>query len=220
MILPLGNWTFVLDAGEMGSSTEAREINSSSVWDLELLVYPEGNSTVIIDFFIDHERDNNASNGTAVTYPFSVYSLEANGAGYEVTVDGDEWVSTGRAEVSLEPGRYRIVVERANASADEPFDTLYDLNDVFQVGMDSSTVERSVGFEPLWLVNISFSNESGSLLTNHEVMFVDSDNGWIQTFLTDEEGRVVEYLLEGDWIVIVKEFETSSDVFEGLRRQE
>ncbi len=218
MILPLGDWTFVLDAGEMGSSTEAREINSSSVWDLELLVYPEGNSTVIIDFFIDHERDNNASNGTAVTYPFSVYSLEANGAGYEVTVDGDEWVSTGRAEVSLEPGRYRIVVERANASADEPFDTLYDLNDVFQVGMDSSTVERSVGFEPLWLVNISFSNESGSLLTNHEVMFVDSDNGWIQTFLTDEEGRVVEYLLEGDWIVIVKEFETSSDVFEGLRR--
>ena len=218
MILPLGSWAFVLDPGEMGSSTETREINSSTLLDLELLVYPEGNSTVIIDLFIDHDRDNNASNGTAVTYPFTVQSLEANGAGYEVTADGEEWVSPGRAEISLEPGRYRIVVDRANASADEPFDTLYDLNEVFQVGMDSSTVERSVGFEPLWLVNITFSNESGSLLVNHEVIFVDSESGWIQTFLTDEEGRVVEYLPEGDWVVFVNEFETSSDVFEGLRR--
>jgi len=218
MILPLGNWTFVLDPGQMGSSTETREINSSTVIDLELLVYPEGNSTVVIDLFIDHDRDNNASNGTAVTYPFAVQSLEANGAGYEVVADGDEWISTGRAEISLEPGRYRVVVERANASADEPFDTLYDLNEVFQVGMTPSAVERSVGFEPLWLVNITFSNESGSLLVDHEVVFVDSENGWIQTFLTDEEGRVVEYLSEGDWIVIVDEFETNSDVFEGLRR--
>ena len=116
MILPLGNWTFVLDPGQMGSSTETREINSSTVIDLELLVYPEGNSTVVIDLFIDHDRDNNASNGTAVTYPFAVQSLEANGAGYEVVADGDEWISTGRAEISLEPGRYRVVVERANAS--------------------------------------------------------------------------------------------------------
>jgi hypothetical protein len=153
-----------------------------------------------------------------VRYPFTIQSLEANGAGYEVATDGDEWVSTGRAEISLEPGRYRIVIERANASADEPFDTLYDLNEVFQVGMDPSIIERSVGFEPLWLVNITFRNESDSLLVAQEVVFVDTENGWIQTFLTNEEGRVVEYLPESDWIVIVHEFETSSGVFEGLRR--
>jgi asparagine N-glycosylation enzyme membrane subunit Stt3 len=217
LILPLGNWTFVLDAGEMGSSTEIEELNSSAIVELELLVYPENNSTVLIDLFVDHDRDNNVSNGTAVRFPFTVQSLEANGTGYEVTADGDEWVSTGRAEISLEPGRYRIVVERADASADEPFDTLYDFNEVFQVGMDPSTIERSVGFEPLWLVNITFRNESDSLLVAQEVVFVDTESGWIQTFLTDEEGRVVEYLPESDWIVIVHEFETSPGVFEGLR---
>ena len=94
LILPLGNWTFVLDAGEMGSSTETKELNSSAIVELELLVYPEENSTVLIDLFVDHDRDNNVSNGTAVRYPFTVHSLEANGAGYEVNVDGDEWVST------------------------------------------------------------------------------------------------------------------------------
>jgi uncharacterized repeat protein (TIGR01451 family) len=119
--------------------------------------------------------------------------------------------------VSLEPGRYRVVVERANSSADELFDTLYDTNEIFDVEIDASTIERSVGFEPRWLTNITLRNESGEVLPNHEIKLQSVDSGWIQTFFTNEEGMLVEYLDEGDWIVIVEDFETDSDVFEGLR---
>ena len=218
MLLPLGNWTFVLDAGEFGSSTVQKEVNTTS--SVELLLYPEAESTVRIDLFVDHSRDNNASNGTYVSYPFEIKSLTSNGSGYSVLLDGDEWYSTGRAELSLEPGKYRIVIDRANASADEQFDTLYDVNEIFDVGMDSSIiVERSVGFEPLWLVNITFRNESGDLLRNHDVVFHNQERGWMQTHQTDDQGLIVDYMEEGDWIVIVDEFETYPDVYEGLREK-
>ena len=216
MLLPLGNWSFSLDAGEMGSSSVMKEVNSSV--DVELLILPDENSTVNIDFFIDHEGDNNASNGTPVSYPFQIKPLTSNGSGYSVPRDGQEWLSEGTAQVSLEPGRYRIVVDRANSSADEPFDTLYDTNKIFEVGLDPSEINRSVGFEPLWLVNITFSNESGDLLVNHQVKLLNSESGWVQTFTTDENGRILDYINEGDWVVIVDEFESYSGVFEGLRR--
>ena len=82
--------------------------------------------------------------------------------------------------------------------------------------IDASTIERSVGFEPRWLTNITLRNER-EVLSNHEIKLQSVDSGWIQTFFTDEEGMLVEYLNEGDWIVIVEDFETDSDVFEGLR---
>jgi len=218
MLLPLGNWSFTLEAGsEMAANAVVKEINTTSEPMVELLVLPT-NITVEIDFFIDHLGDNNASNGTPVSYPFEIKPLSPNGAGYTVPRDGSEWTQTGLAEVSLEPGRYRIVVERANSSADDPFDTLYDTNDIFEVEIGSSTVKRSVGFEPRWLVNITFRNESGQLLDNHEVKLENVENGWIQTYMTNEDGVLVEYIEEGDWIVIVDEFETNSGVYEGLRR--
>ena len=218
MLLPVGNWSFTLDAGGMSANSVIKEVNTSMEGVVELLALPLENSTVRIDFFIDHEGDNNASNGTPVNYPFEIKPLSPNGAGYIVDSDGDEWINPGTAEVSLEPGRYRVVVERANSSADEPFDTLYDTNEIFDVEIDASTIERSVGFEPRWLTNITLRNESGEVLSNHEIKLQSVDSGWIQTFFTDEEGMLVEYLNEGDWIVIVEDFETDSDVFEGLRR--
>ena len=218
MLLPFGNWSFTLDAGGMSSNSVTKEVNASMEGAVELLALPLENSTVRIDFFIDHEGDNNASNGTPVNYPFQIKPLSPNGAGYSVDSDGDEWISLGTAEISLEPGRYRIVVERADSSADEPFDTLYDTNEIFDVEIEATTIERSVGFEPRWLTNITLRNESGEILPNHEIKLESVDNGWIQTFFTNEEGMLVEYLEEGDWIVIVEEFETSSDIFEGLRK--
>ena len=217
MLLPMGNWSFTLDAGGMSSNSVIKEVNSSMEGVVELLALPLENSTVQIDFFIDHEGDNNASNGTPVNYPFEIKPLSPNGAGYTVESDGQEWIGSGTAEVSLEPGRYRIVVERANSSADEPFDTLYDTNEIFDVEIEASTIVRSVGFEPRWLTNITFRNESGELLSNHEIKLESVDSGWVQTFFTDEEGMLVEYLHEGDWIVIVDDFETDSEVLEGLR---
>ena len=220
MILPLGNWSFSLDAGEIGSSsTENIEINSTSVdMSTELVLFPQSNSSVTIDFFIDHNGDNNASNGSYVTYPFEIKPLTPKGLGLAINSSDSRWTSTGVAEISLEPGRYRIVVERANSSADEPFDTLYDMNEIFDVPLGSTGIERSVIFEPLWLVNITLRNESGDILPNHEIKLEDIENGWIQTFITDDDGRIVEYINEGEWVLVVEEFETFPGVFEGLRR--
>ena len=219
MLLPIGNWSFTLEAGnEMSVNSVVKEVNTSSEPMVELLVLPT-NITVEIDFFIDHAGDNNASNGTPVSYPFEIKPLSPNGAGYTVSTEGSEWAQTGLAEISLEPGRYRIVVERANSSADEPFDTLYDSNEIFEVEIGStSTVKRSVGFEPRWLVNITLRNESGQLLENHEVKLENIENGWVQTFTTNDDGILAEYIEEGEWIVIVDEFETTPEVYEGLRR--
>ena len=219
MLLPLGNWSFTLEAGdEMSANSVVKEINTTSEPMVELLVLPT-NISVEIDFFIDHEGDNNASNGTPVSYPFEIKPLTPNGVGYTVLADGPEWIETGLAAVSLEPGRYRIVVERANSSADEPFDTLYDTNEIFEVEIGSATtIKRSVGFEPRWLVNITFRNESGELLQNHEVKLENTENGWTQTYLTSDDGVLAEYIQEGDWIVIVDDFETNIGVYEGLRR--
>ena len=63
--------------------------------------------------------------------------------------------------------------------------------------IDASTIERSVGFEPRWLTNITLRNESGEVLPNHEIKLQSVDSGWIQTFFTDEEGMLVEYLKKG-----------------------
>ena len=103
MLLPLGNWTFMLDAGELGTGpTVQKEVNTTVNVELILLA---DNSTVRIDLFIDDSMDNNASNGTLVPYPFEIKALTSNGSGYSVAIDGDEWYSEGRAEVSLEPGK-------------------------------------------------------------------------------------------------------------------
>ena len=219
MLLPLGNWSFTLEAGEMASSSETKMVNATESTNVELLIIsdPDENSTVIIDFFIDHEGDNNVSNGTPVSYPFEIIPLTSNGSGLSVEIEDDAWISTGTAQVSLEAGKYRIVVERANASMDDPFDTLYDTNEIFDVGLDSSTIDRSVGFEPLWLLNITLRNESDQRLANHLVKLQNTENNWIQTFTTDEDGVIADYIQEGEWIAIVDEFETNNGVFEGLR---
>ena len=190
ILLPLGSWTFVLDAGELGTGPAVQKEVNTTV-NVELLILPE-NSTVRIDLFVDDGGDHNVSNGTLVSYPFEIKPLTSNGSGYSVSIEGDEWYTDGRAEISLEPGKYRIVIDRANASAGEPFDTLYDVNEIFDVGLDSSEIVlRTVGFEPLWLVNATFRNESGDLLANHEIILHNLESGWKQTHTTDENGKFV-----------------------------
>ena len=88
----------------MGSSSETIEVNATSD-SVELLILPEDNSTVSIDFFIDRQGDNNQSNGTPVpnTFLFEIAPLTSNGLGVTVNAAGSEWISEGTAQVSLEP---------------------------------------------------------------------------------------------------------------------
>ena len=110
MVLPGGNWTFDLDADWLNPVATDLEVDGKND-SIELVIHPL-NSTLTIEFFLDHSGDNNASNGTYITYPFKVIDyLDSSQVVYEVLANGSEWVSDGVAELALEPGSYRIDVE-------------------------------------------------------------------------------------------------------------
>ena len=137
--------------------------------------------SVRIDFFLDHSGDNNASNGTAVTYDFRIVnSLNSTDVLYEVLANGSEWVSEGVAELSLEPGAYRIDIESSDADAGDPFGTRIMTGYTgFVVGLRGNSVERSIGFDPEWRINITFSNESGGPLADRKSTRLNSSHALI-----------------------------------------
>ena len=110
MTLPGGNWTFDLDADWISSTSTDLEVDGKNDT-IDIITSPV-NSSVTISLFLDHSADNNADNGTAVTFPFSIVdAYNSSRVVYEVLENGSEWTQDGLAELSLEPGNYRIDVE-------------------------------------------------------------------------------------------------------------
>ena len=157
MVLPGGNWTFGLDADWLNPVTSDLEVDGKNDT-IDLIVHPV-NSTVAIEIFLDHSADNNASNGTYVTYPFSVVNyLDSTQTVYEVLANGSEWVSEGIAELILEPGSYMIDVETSDPIAGDLFGTrIMTGSTQFDIGLNGNSVDRSIGFDPEWRMNITLS---------------------------------------------------------------
>jgi hypothetical protein len=187
--------------------------------DSTVLVIHPLNSTLTVEFFLDHSADNNASNGTYVTYPFRVIDyLDNSQVVYEVLANGSEWVSDGLAEITLEPGSYRIDVETSDPLAGDPFGTrIMSGTTQFDVGLNGNPVDRSIGFDPEWRMNITFTNESGGQLADQLVRITNVESGWMISHFTDSEGRWTAHVPEGEWIVTIGAFETSPGVREILR---
>jgi len=217
MVLPSGNWTFDLNADWLNPVAVDLEVDGKNDT-VDLIVHPV-NSTVTIEFFLDHSADNNASNGTYVTYPFTVVNyLDSTQTVYEVLANGSEWISEGIVELMLEPGSYRIDVEISDPVAGDPFGTrVMTGTSQFDIGLNGNTVDRSIGFDPEWRMNITFTNESGGVLADHLVRLTNVESGWMISHFTDSEGRWTAHVPEGDWIVTIDAFETSPDVEEILR---
>jgi len=216
MVLPEGNWTFNLDAEWLSPMPADLYVDGKNDT-IDIMVYPT-NSTVTIDFFLDYNGDNNASNGTAVTYPFRIVSTESTDVLYEVLANGSEWVSEGVAELSLEPGSYRIDVETSDAEAGDPFGTRIMTGEpLFDISLKGGSVERSIGFDPEWRINITFTNESGGSLAEQLVRLINVESGWMISHFTDSEGRWTAHVPAGEWIVTIDAFETSPGVEEILR---
>ena len=217
MVLPEGNWTFDLDAEWLSPMPVDLNVDGKNDT-LDIMVYPV-NSSVRIDFFLDHSGDNNASNGTAVTYDFRIVnSLNSTDVLYEVLANGSEWVSEGVAELSLEPGAYRIDIESSDADAGDPFGTRIMTGYTgFVVGLRGNSVERSIGFDPEWRINITFSNESGGPLAEQLVRLTNVESGWMISHFTDSEGMWTAHVPAGEWIVTIDAFEISPGVEEILR---
>ena len=213
MVLPKGNWQFSVDSDEFISGTNITNVDNNNNT-IEILIYPD-NSLLSVDFFLDNSGDNNLSNGTPVSYDFSLISL-IGGLDYLINVDGSEWNGTGHAEVPVEPGIYRISVEISHADSGDEFGTRIMTGEVdFRVGMDSSTIHRSIGFDPEWRVSMSFTNESGGVLSDQLVRLTNIENGWILSRTTDINGSIVDFISQGDWIVTTDII--TNGIREGLR---
>ena len=217
-ILPHGNWTFTTDLDWLNAS-EATLLVDGENDTVEVYLYPDP-SFVEIDFFLDNNGNNDVTNGTSVEYRFSIVPLE-NTAGLttDVQADADEWISDGFARVPVEAGSYRIDVEISDARAGDLFGTRIMTGDsYFEVGFGGEVVSRSIGFDPEWKVDLTFTNESGGPLVDQLIRFIDTENsGEIITRKTDMNGTLIDHLPDGEWIVVIDSVQTDTGVFEGVR---
>ena len=213
MVLPKGVWEFTVQSDEMSSGTNITNIDNNNNT-VEVIVYPE-DSILVVDFFLDNSGDNNVSNGTPVIYDFSLLSL-VDGIDYQVNASSSEWIDSGTAQVSVEPGIYRISVEIADPNSGDLFGTRIMSGNVdFRVGIDSKDIFRSIGFDPEWKVEMSFTNESGGALSEQLVRFTNVENGWVLSRTTDSNGSIVDFFPQGDWIATSEIL--TNEIREGLR---
>ena len=216
MTLPGGNWTFDLDAEWIVSTPVDLEVNGKND-SIDIITSPV-NSSVTVYLFLDHSADNNADNGTAVTFPFSIVdAYNSSRVVYEVLENGSEWTQDGLAELSLEPGNYRIEIETSNPETDYFGTRIMTGATRFDIGLLGGSIERSLGFDPEWRVNLTFTNESGGVLSGHLVKMTNTESGWVLSHTTDDEGRWNDHIPEGDWIVTIEPFGTTEGVKEILR---
>ncbi len=217
-VLPQGNWTFTTDLDWLNASEATLDVDGKND-SVNIYLYPDP-SYVEIDFFLDYNNDNDAANGTPVEYRFSIVP-EGNSAGLTVDVeaDGSEWISDGLARVPVEAGSYRIDVELSNARASDLFGTrIMTGNAYFEIGFGGEVVSRSIGFDPEWRVDLTFTNESGGPLADQTVKFIDTDNrNDILSRKTDMNGSLIDHLPASTWIVVVDSVTTSEGVEEGAR---
>ncbi|GIT41447.1 MAG: hypothetical protein Ct9H300mP10_04570 [Methanobacteriota archaeon] len=156
---------------------------------IDLVIHPL-NSTLTVELLPrPQRRQTNASNGTYITYPFKVIDyLDSSQVVYEVLANGSEWVSDGVAELALEPGSYRIDVEPPTPSQETVRNRIMSGTTQFDVGLNGNPVDRSIGFDPEWRMNITFTNESGGACRStgqdyqrrewlDDIYFTDSEGG-------------------------------------------
>ncbi len=218
MFLDEGNWIFSIENTlnlSMMNSQDVVIINDTSK-NVDLLVNSES-SKITIDFFLDSSKDGNMSNGTLVKYPFAIKSDNPFIPTYEVSLDSEDWVSEGTVEVNLTPGSYSIIIDRASSSSGDLFDTLHNSDEKINVGLISKEITTSIAFTPEWLTNITLMNESGGIMPDQLVRFIDSESGWLLSFITNSNGSISTYVPEGEWIITVDTIETSTGVYESIR---
>ena len=213
MVLPKGTWEFTVLSDEINSGINVTNVDNNNNT-IEVIIYPE-DSILTVDFFLDNSADNNVSNGTPVTYDFSLLSL-VDGIDYHINSSSSDWTDEGVAQVSVEPGIYRISVDIADPNSGDLFGTRIMSGDVdVIVGIESTDITRSIGFDPEWRVEMSFTNESGGELSEQLVRFTNVENGWVLSRTTDSNGSIIDFFPQGDWIATAETI--NNDIKEGLR---
>jgi asparagine N-glycosylation enzyme membrane subunit Stt3/uncharacterized membrane protein len=164
-------------------------------------------------FFIDHDVDGNASNGTAQAIDFRVHPSTDYDSAFTINVskdDGDWDLENGSIVLELEVGEWIFEAEAKDARDEAnatPFNTLLSTETgQIDVALDSGTMDVDLGFLPEWRTSVTLENIFNAPLENWTVLLDEVDGDRTITLQTDANGTIVQYIDEGEWVVIVGAF--------------
>ncbi|MDP6899243.1 MAG: STT3 domain-containing protein [Candidatus Thalassarchaeaceae archaeon] len=224
------NWTYSINEPTLNVAT----IDHQAIGDnntLKMIASPE-HVLVTVSPFIDHEMDGNISNGTTQRVDFTLHPTSAFDASSSINISANDTCDPGATMncwnnvtnsilLELEVGNWIFEMtgidprDEANAT---PFNTLISVledgdespgangDNRFNVPIGNVSMDVDVGFVPQWHTSATLLNEIGEPLENWSVKFEEADGIRQFSVLTDENGTIVDYLAEGDWIVVVDAF--------------
>jgi len=218
-LLPEGNWTLTVNDPAFNSESVTQyvfEDNNSVI----LIAYPE-RIPVVVTTYLDHSLDSNISNGTLMGIDFKIIPTSFGfGQQINITADNSTWdQENGTITLMLEPGTFHFETELPDVSNGTDYNRQIATSDTelgLMIGNDTWNLD--IGILPEWRISAQLNNESGEGMANWPVRFEESDG--IRTFTRnmDENGSLLAYLPEGEWIVIVDPFIQGEGAMEELRR--
>lgn len=215
-----GNWTLSVDDERLNIvplDIEVSDSNLNSLTGIEMIGQPN-NITLEISTFIDHNGDANLSNGTMIEVDFALVPISGGGVGSRLNVTADQF-SDGKVVVSVEPGVYSFVVDLQDPENGTDYQTeMVSTELVLELGLDNETEVVEVPFIPKWKFETTLENFSGGGQNARIVNFKQVDGEISFTKYTDENGTILDYLPEGDWLVTVDRYVTgdTSEEYRGL----
>ena len=176
---------------------------------LHLIAEPAYVNTTIATF-IDHSIDGNMSNGTALALDFRLIPINSFDDSNNVNISADDarW-DNGTIELELRVGQWGFETDAKDARDENTTDyntLLSNSNGVIEIAIGAEDYEAEMGLLPEWHTAITLRNESGGIMSNWTVYFEQVNGTDSFTIDTDENGTIVEYMPEGDWLVHVLDF--------------
>ena len=126
----------------------------------------------------------------------------------------------------MQVGRWGFETDAKDARDENATDfntLLSNSNGVIELAIGAEDHEAELGFLPEWHTSITLRNESGGTMANWTVYFQEVNSTGSFTIDTDENGTIVDYMPEGDWLVHVLDFidddgdETNDDPLQTFR---
>ena len=160
--------------------------------------------TTTIHTFIDH--DGNMSNGTSLPVDFRMVPSNAFEESMIVNISADDarW-DNGSIELELRVGSWFFETDAKDPRDENTTDyntLLSNSTGAVQIAIGAESLDVEMGFMPEWLTSIELRNESGGVMSNWTVYFEQIDGDASFNLDTDANGTIVEYLPEGEWLVL------------------
>ncbi|MDP6889676.1 MAG: STT3 domain-containing protein [Candidatus Thalassarchaeaceae archaeon] len=168
--------------------------------------------------FIDHTNDGNMSNGTSVPIDFRLLPTNAFDDSLIINVSADQicegnttmncW-ENGSIELELRVGNWIFETDAKDARSENATDfntILSNSSGLVEIAIGADPKDVELGFMPEWRTSITLENQLAAPMANWTVYFEEIDGDDSFNLDTDENGTIVDYLPEGEWLAYVLDF--------------